>query len=155
MIRRAINNDIGDILRLLVQVNMVHHNIRPDLFNGPATKYTSEELEQIIKDDKRPIFVYEEKGKVLGYVFCMVIRHIDDNILMDIKTLYIDDLCVDENTRGKNIGHKLYDYVVDYAKRNDFYNITLNVWQGNDSAMRFYENVGLKVQKVGMEKILK
>ena len=29
-----------------------------------------------------------------------------------------------------------------------------HVWAGNDNAMKFYEKVGLKVQKVGMEKIL-
>ncbi len=154
MIRLAENKDIPDILRLLVQVNMVHHITRPDLFNGPATKYTQDELKEIIKDPLRPIFVYDD-GKVLGYAFCIHQQHINDNILTDVKTLYIDDLCVDEAARGKHIGHKLYDYVIDYAKKNKYYNVTLNVWEGNDSAMAFYKSIGLKVQKVGMECILK
>ena len=76
------------------------------------------------------------------------------NILTDIKTLYIDDLCVDENQRGMHIGKKLYDYVVEYARREKFYNLTLNVWSCNESAMKFYESCGLKQQKVGMEMIL-
>lgn len=155
MIRRACENDIDDILKLLVQVNMVHHIARPDLFNGPATKYTKDELKEILKDDFRPIFVYFENGHVLGYAFCVHIQHLNDNILTDIKTLYIDDLCVDENQRGKHIGKALYEYVLEYAKENDYYNVTLNVWSGNDSAMKFYESVGLSVQKIGMEKILK
>ncbi len=154
MIRKAIESDIDDILELLVEVCMVHHNIRPDLFKGPKTKYTKEELKEIINDPKRPIFVYFEDGHVLGYAFTIYIQHLNDNILTDIKTLYIDDLCVNEKYRGKHIGHKLYDYVIDYAKENDFYNVTLNVWAGNDSAMKFYESLGLKPQKIGMEKIL-
>ena len=76
-------------------------------------------------------------------------------MLTDIKTLYIDDLCVNENYRGKHIGKSIYEYVSDYAKKNGFYNITLNVWVGNDNAIKFYESLGMKPQKIGMEKILK
>jgi len=154
-IRKAIYSDADDILKLLVQVNMVHHNIRPDLFNGPRTKYTKEELYKIIDDPLRPIFVYYDDNMVKGYAFNIIIEHKNDNMLTDIKTLYIDDLCVDENCRGQKIGHKLYDYVIDYAKEIGCYNVTLNVWTGNDSAIKFYESLGLKPQKIGMEKILK
>lgn len=73
---------------------------------------------------------------------------------MPIRTLYIDDLCVNKQCRGKHIGTQLYNFVKEYAKANGFYNITLNVWQCNPSAMKFYEAIGLKPLKVGMEEIL-
>lgn len=155
MIRLAEEKDIDDLLRLLVQVNMVHHNIRPDIFNGPKTKYNHDELIEIINNPQRPIFVYEDNGNILGYAFCIHQEHKNDNILTDIKTLYIDDICVDETSRGMHIGHMLYDYVLNYAKINNYYNITLNVWNGNENALKFYSSLGLEVQKIGMEKILK
>ena len=74
--------------------------------------------------------------------------------MTDVKALYIDDLCVDENERGKHIGKTLYDFVVSYAKKNGYYNVTLNVWADNKKAVGFYEKIGLRVQKIGMEKIL-
>ena len=155
MIRRAKENDIPDVLRLLVQVCMVHHNGRPDLFKGPATKYTAEQLKEIFRDDRRPVFVLtNEDDKVLGYAFCVYQEHFGDNILTDIRTLYIDDFCVDEDCRGQHIGKQLYEYVLDYARKNGFYNVTLNVWNCNESAMKFYQKCGLVPQKVGMEKIL-
>lgn len=154
MIRRACVKDIEAILRLLVQVNMVHHEGRPDLFNGPATKYTSEELEELLKDDSRPVFVYEDGNGVEGYCFCIHQQHLNDNILTDIKTLYIDDLCVDENVRGKHIGSALLDHVTGYAREQGCYNITLNVWELNQGAKQFYLNHGLGVQKTGFEMIL-
>ena len=155
MIRRAKENDIPDVLKLLVQVCMVHHNGRPDLFKGPATKYTAEQLKEIFRDDRRPVFVLtNEDDKVLGYAFCVYQEHFGDNILTDIRTLYIDDLCVDEDCRGQHIGKQLYEYVLDYARKNGFYNVTLNVWNCNESAMKFYQKCGLVPQKVGMEKIL-
>ena len=56
--------------------------------------------------------------------------------------------------RGGHIGTKLYEYVLDFAKKSGCYNVTLNVWADNTAALKFYENIGLRVQKIGMEKIL-
>ena len=154
-IRRATISDMPGINKLLNQVLMVHYNGRPDLFKANVKKYTDEELTDIIKDDSKPIFVaVGENGEVLGYAFCVFQQHINNNILTDIKTLYIDDLCVNEEKRGMHIGKNLYDYVVEFAKTEKCFNITLNVWSCNESAMKFYESCGLVPQKVGMEKIL-
>ena len=154
-IRRAVNQDMEDINRLLLQVCLVHHRGRPDLFKYGAKKYTDEQLRALIADDNRPIFVaVGEDDHVAGYAFCVFQQHTGDNILTDIRTLYIDDLCVDENRRGQHIGSQLYRYVLDFARKNGCYNVTLNVWSCNEAAMKFYEACGLKPQKVGMEVIL-
>ena len=154
-IRRATTKDMDGLNKLLMQVLMVHHYGRPDLFKANVKKYTDEELQEIIADDKTPIFVgVDENDEVLGYAFCRFIQHIDNNILTDIKTLYIDDLCVDEDKRGMHIGKQLYEYVLAFAKESNCYNVTLNVWSCNESAMKFYEKCGLVPQKVGMEVIL-
>ena len=154
-VRRAENKDIEKILDLLIQVDMVHHNGRPDIFKGPVTKYDAEQLEDIIKDDNRPVFVcVDDNDLVLGHAFCMHQQIQDHKLLTDIKTLYIDDICVDEAARGKGVGRMLYEYVKEYAKEKGFYNITLNVWECNPTAIKFYESMGLKPQRIGMETIL-
>lgn len=154
-IRQAKITDISGLNKLLHQVLMVHHNGRPDLFKANVTKYKDEELIEIINDPLRPIFVsVDENEEILGYCFCIHTQYLNNNILTDIKTLYIDDLCVDETKRGQHIGTQLYEHVVKWAKENDYYNITLNVWSLNESAMKFYQKCGLLPQKVGMEKIL-
>ena len=154
-IRRAENKDMSGINKLLHQVLMVHHNGRPDIFKPNAKKYTDAELADILADDTKPVFVaVDEQENVLGYAFCVFQQHLNNNILTDIKTLYIDDLCVDEEKRGMHIGTKLYEYVLDFAKASGCYNVTLNVWSCNESAMKFYEKCGLVPQKVGMEKVL-
>ncbi|MBM6667231.1 GNAT family N-acetyltransferase [Lacrimispora saccharolytica] len=154
-IRRAQECDMKDINRLLVQVNMVHHQGRPDLFRAGKKKYTDKQLRKLIHDDSRPIFVaVDEQERVLGYAFCIFQQHLDDNILTDIRTLYIDDLCVDETIRGQHIGKSLYEAVLAFARESGCYNVTLNVWTLNEGAMKFYEKCGLKPQKVGMETIL-
>ena len=133
MIRKAKKRDIPTIIELLHQVNMVHHVLRPDLFKPNTTKYDEQELEAMLKNDRKPIFVFDNDG-VLGYAFCMVTEVKDDKLLQNIKTLYIDDICVDDSI-GCN-------------------NVTLNVWDGNDAALSFYRNMGMKVQKTTMEIVL-
>lgn len=155
LIKRAEIENSDGINELLFQVLNIHHEGRPDIFKGNTKKYSDEELADIIKDDERPIFVaLDESGTVLGYAFCMFIQHKDSNILTDIKTLYIDDLCVRDGYRGQHIGRQIYDYVVDFAKSEGCYNITLNVWALNENAKAFYESLGMKPQKFGMETIL-
>ena len=155
MIRRAELRDIPDVMRLLAQVDLVHHRGRPDLFRV-GTKYGPEELKAIFADPARPVFVLtdEADARVLGYAFCVHQRHEGDRILTDVSTLYLDDLCVEEGCRRQGIGKKLLDHVIAYARAAGCHNVTLNVWNCNVQAMRFYEKCGMKPQKTGMETIL-
>ena len=154
MIRRAIEKDIPKIIDLLMQVCLVHYKGRPDIFNV-GTKYSEDELKMLLKDEQRPILVStNENDEVMGYCFCIYQQYIDNSILTDIKTLYIDDLCVDESVRGQHIGRGLYQAAVELARASDCYNLTLNVWSCNESALRFYQEMGLAPQKIYMESIL-
>lgn len=164
LIRRAQVGDIPGIDRLLSEVLEVHHQGRPDLFKTGARKYTDAQLTAILGDDATPVFVAVRSAEataadngadeILGYAFCVFQSHPDDNILTDITTLYIDDLCVEAATRGEHVGSSLYRHVLEVAKAAGCYNVTLNVWSCNPSAQKFYEHMGLVPYKVGMEHIL-
>ena len=153
-IRLANTSDIPGMIRLLRQVGQVHHDIRPDLFRDGAQKYSPSDLEALLQDAARPIFVGVEDGRMLGYCFCILEEVKDNPVLCDVKSLYIDDLCVDETIRGKHVGTKLYDHVCAYARSIGCRSVTLNVWCGNDSAMGFYESRGMKPRKGYMETAL-
>ena len=149
-IRQASASDIPRLIDLLHQVNMVHHHLRPELFKLDTTKYSEQELETLLGDVSKPIFVYDD-GRLLGYAFCQVTEVKDDRLLQDRKSLYIDDLCVDEAARGRHIGSALFEFVRDYAKLVGCQAVTLNVWAGNDAATQFYQSMGMRPQKTGME----
>ncbi|MBE6818256.1 MAG: GNAT family N-acetyltransferase [Ruminococcaceae bacterium] len=154
-IRNAQKKDIPKILELLLQVDMVHHRIRPDIFKGPVTKYTDADLETILADESTPVFVSTDASDcVEGYAFCVIKEHRGDQLLEDGKEVYLDDLCVDAACRGKHIGTALYEYVKTFARQIGARRITLNVWEGNDSALAFYRKQGMAVQKTTMEEEL-
>ena len=153
-IRLAGEADIPRLEDLLYQVHGLHAEGRPDIFIPGCKKYTADQLREILSDPvSTPVFVAVADGVLVGYCFC--IRQVQTAASMQkITTLYIDDLCVDAAMRGKGFGKVLYDHAVEYARMNGYYNLTLNVWACNPSAMRFYEKCGLSVQKVGMELLL-
>lgn len=155
-IRRAQNRDIPRIHELLTQVNNVHANGRPDLFKSGNRKYTDQQLESIIANTvQTPVFVaVDENDMVLGYCFGIVEQFVNDNNRTDVKTLYIDDLCVDEKYRRQHIAQRLYEHVIDFARSNDFYNVTLNVWECNPGARAFYDKCGMQPLKTYLETIL-
>ena len=154
VIRLAEVRDIPGMIQLLYQVGGVHHDIRPDIFRSGAIKYTPEDLENLLKEADKPIFVYDEDGFVAGYCFCQIREYSGSTVLTDRKELYIDDLCVDQNRRGQRIGSLLCDHATAYAKEIGCTFLTLNIWTGNDSAMRFYENAGMSPRSITMEKKL-
>lgn len=155
LIRRAEKNDIPGINNLLAQVLLVHHKGRSDLFKEIGQKYTDSELEKLIEKTENPIFVYEDDDKsISGHCFCQTIMHEEGPATYAYKTLYIDDLCVDEKSRGKHIGKALYDYTKNFAKKNGYYNVTLHAWECNSAAVGFYNHLGMKIQQYTMEEIL-
>ena len=151
---KAEERHIPGIIELLYQVGQVHHEIRPDIFRSGAIKYTQRQLRELLQDEAKPIFIAEEDGRVVGYCFCQIRDYTGSTVQADRKELYIDDLCVDENCRGQHIGKTLYDYANAYAKAAGCQFLTLNVWCGNESAMKFYENAGLTPRHIMMEKTL-
>ena len=153
-IRFAVPEDVPGIIGLLKQVGQVHREGRPDIFRAGAQKYAPSQVLAMLDKPDTPIFVAAEDGKVMGYCFCQIKTYYRDPVLADHTTCYIDDLCVDQSSRGKHVGTALYDTVCKYARQRQCYSITLNVWSCNESAMGFYEKLGLKPQKVGMENIL-
>lgn len=154
-IRRAEERDIPRLGELLLQVCRVHNQGRPDLFRAGGRKYDDGELRELLRDENRPILVAEDEGgRVTGYAFCVYQRHRGEGSFNDMTTLYLDDLCVDEQCRGRNVGRALYEAVLALARSSGCYNVTLNVWSCNPGAMRFYEKCGLQQQKIGMEIVL-
>ncbi len=153
-IRFAQAKDVTGVLQLLKQVGGVHHRGRPDIFRAGAQKYGASQVLAMLDSPKTPIFVAVEGEKVLGYGFCQVKTYENDPVIADHTEVYIDDLCVDENCRKQGIGKKIYEEILRYAQMRRAYHVTLNVWCCNPEAMAFYESLGMKPQKIGMETII-
>ena len=155
MIRKAEERDIPRIMELLGQLLQIHADIRPDIFIPGTTKYTADELKELLKNKEQPIYIAANEADVcVGYAFCQLQEQPFSNNMVQFKSLFIDDLCVDQQARGQHIGESLFEYVKNEAKRMNCYEVTLNVWAGNASAEKFYEKMRMKAKERQMEYIL-
>ncbi|WP_155973952.1 GNAT family N-acetyltransferase [Streptococcus ruminantium] len=149
-IRIANQSDIPSLVGLLQDILQVHHQARPDIFKSSGQKFSEADLIDLLEQPNKPVFIYELDGQVVGHLFCEL-SSVKNGTLEPIKTLFIDDLCVANSVRGQRIGEQLYDFAFSYAKEQGCYNVTLDVWADNTRAVRFYERLGMKPQKLRME----
>ena len=154
VVRKARMKDLDGVLRLLRQIAALHEQGRPDIFRKSAAKYDADEFGRIITNPDTPVFVAEADGTLAGYVFCQLQIRENHPLMRDMRTLYIDDLCVDEACRGRHIGTALMDAAVAFAREQRCHNVDLNVWEFNEGARAFYERCGMHTMKRYMEIIL-
>ena len=119
IIRKAKEKDIPRIIELLGQVLQIHADIRPDIFIPDTTKYTVEELTELLKNKEKPIYVAVNESDVcVGYAFCQLQEQPFSNNMVQFKSLFIDDLCVDQQARGQHIGESLFEHVKKRSQEN-------------------------------------
>ena len=154
-VRRAGEKDLAGINALLSQVLEVHAAGRPDIFRAGTRKYVDAELLALFEDEAHPVFVaVDDEGRVLGHAFCELQDHRGSNSWQPILSLYIDDICVDEKSRGQHVGTALYQHVIGFARERGCHNVTLNVWECNPGARAFYDAMGMTPLKTCLEQVL-
>lgn len=152
--RLAVSSDAPAIASALRNMLEIHHNGRPDLFREGATKYDEKTVADMIAEGKDMIYVAACGLTVCAYAICRIEYISGHPIRRDMKTMYLDDLCVIPEYRDRGIGHRFMNMLFDEAKKRGCDNFELNVWEFNSRAVSFYESCGLTVQRRRMEKRL-
>jgi len=150
MIREACASDFNAIFDLENQVFQMHLNARPDLIK-PKLPFNQCYFEECLNDEDKKIFVYEEDGNILGYCITQKLEYHGHHIYYDMKVLEINDMCVDENARGKNIGRQLVNRAKEHAREIGAVRLELTVWGFNRNARQFYEHIGMTERTIRME----
>jgi len=152
IIRPAKKEDYPGIRALLLQIAGLHHKLRPDLFL-PQVKLSQEDfLERLETAPQNPIVVALAEGEIVGHLFAEV-KHLEEHACKTGRCVfYIDDLCVNEACRGQGAGRRLMEEAEALARLHQCETLELNVYQCNESAVRFYERLGFAPQRLTLEK---
>ena len=127
-------------------------------------KSEDDAVDAIEKDLKNTdnIHVVTDKGQIVGFLTCythdtkhkfyfknirlFIVDILDHFVLSDIKKgdLYLAELAIFENQRSKGYGSKIINDVIDYARKNKYKRVTLDVDFRNPKAKVLYEKIGFR-----------
>ena len=150
-IRNMVLNDYNEVDRLMAQVHQLHVNGRPDLYIDVDHIYSFDQFKEMVENEDMITILAEDEEKVVG--ICMVSMRAR-TCMVKRRTAYMEDLCVDEECRGKGIGKKLFLYAKDLSVKMGAERLDLMVWDFNESARKFYESMGMKPQRYIYETML-
>lgn len=102
--------------------------------------WSRESLENELNNDNTLFYVAEDSGKVVGYIGASIV--VDEG--------YIYNVAVKKEYRRQGVGSALINQLVTFGKKNSLCFWTLEVREGNESAVSLYSNFGFI--KVGVRK---
>ncbi|MDO3423735.1 GNAT family N-acetyltransferase [Chryseobacterium sp. APV1] len=134
IIRKAVQEDCEPMLELIKELA----DYEKALHEVTLT------LDRFIEDGfgKSPVwgaFVAEFNGEIVG-----ISLYYDRYSTWKGRRLYLEDLVVTENLRGKQIGKKLFEATLEYGKSNQYSGMVFQVLNWNEPAINFYKKYSPK-----------
>ena len=151
-IRQATIDDAQTIATLNMAVQQLHHQARPGDFKPPSDSADMvKHYQEILQSPNDRILIGEVDGQAVGYVYVRLFRFPENPFTYAVDAVYIDQMSVHHDHRGKGYGRQLVEAVIDLARREDISRVTLNVWLFNVEAIGFYEKLGFSAMSQAME----
>ena len=150
-IRYASIADYDGVEKIMKQVQELHVNLRPDIYQPIDVVLPYQEFCKAV--EQRTLIVAEQNEDVVGVV-SYIHRHIESDKQVTRDVMFIDCMAVDEQLRGRGIGRKLFEFAKNILHKKSFDGLELQVNARNQSARRFYENYGFKEKSINMELFL-
>lgn len=147
-IRFAKETDYGAVMKIMSQVQNMHVQWRPDIYKYNDKLFTKEIFETIVKGDT--FFVAESNNIVVG-VLEISFRHIESPAHVTRDVIFIDTMAIDEEYRGKGIGHKMFEFLKVMKTEKSMDGIELQVNARNIAAYEMYKRYGFTEKSINME----
>ncbi|WP_374054506.1 N-acetyltransferase family protein [Rossellomorea sp. FM04394] len=148
--REATKNDYDAVHQLQRQVHEIHVKKRPDHYRMADTTLDKEYFNNLIDGEDTKVFLVEE-DQPIAYTILTIKHTAERPILIPKKVVYMDDFGVDRTCRGKGLGKRFFEKIVEFAKKIEADSLELGVWEFNEDAIKFYESMNLKTKIRRME----
>lgn len=145
-VRTARISDADALGRLNAEVQLMHAIARPSRFKPPSSEaFAPSLLATLLADRDVYLFVSEDDGRTVGYVYARIVRRPEDVFVYAVDMLVVEQVAVSATHRRRGHGERLVRHVLDLARRQGITRAELTVWSFNAAARAFYERLGFSV----------
>jgi GNAT superfamily N-acetyltransferase len=146
-IRKARKSDVGDIMFLLANDSL--GALREDVHSPEKYRLA---FDIIDKDKNQELMVVEDdKGVLVGTFQLTFIQYLTHQGSVRVQ---VESVRVKEDQRGKGIGEKVFQWIIDHARRNGAQIVQLTSDKKRPDAIRFYRKLGFVDSHEGLKKSL-
>ncbi len=154
-IRKAASQDYYGFCELVDTIDALHREHLPDMFQKPGGPAREKEYYlDLIADENVGLFLAEAGGKLAGYGHILVKEAPAIPIFVPRRYAVIDAIVVDPQYRNHGAGALLMKEMHAWAIAKGATSIELNVYEFNQAAIRFYQNLGFQTFSRKMRKKL-
>ena len=142
-IRKAAGEDYRGLCVVLREIELLHQRKLPDVFLKRSKPIWPEEFVlETLSDDDAELFIAESKGRIMGFVRVVIRQTPEYPFLVPRRYAFIDTLVVTKPARRQGLGKALMQKAQQWAVDKKLKHIRLNVWEFNEGAIQFYEQLG-------------
>jgi diamine N-acetyltransferase len=142
-IRQANSSDSFLLSSLCMDVQRLHAKNQPDFFKMPYSEdFASTFFDEMLNDPTTRIFIAEEDGSAIGYIFCKLFERPETVFTYPNRFLQIEHISVRPDAQQQGAGTALIKRVDILAREIGVTKIQLSSWDFNRPAHTFFERHG-------------
>ena len=153
MIREVKIQDLPKMQALAKQLFEMHYLVRPDAYYSRHCM-NKKYLQSIIDNPLQHCFVYEKEKEILGYILITELKYAKNSAHKKHKIGEISNIIIDQSKRNQHIGKELFCLIQKLAIENKVFAIEVSAFAFNNTATKFYENMGMSAKTICFEKLL-
>ena len=143
--RLADKDDLIDIVRMLSDDNL---GATREKFEPVLSHNYLKAFENISKDQNQELTIVEMNGEKVGTYQLTFIQYLTHQGGLRAQ---VEAVRTNSNYRGKGIGTKIFEYIIDRAKQKGCNMIQLTSDKQRPEAIKFYETIGFIATHEGMK----
>ncbi len=150
-IRYAKQKELEQVNKLRKEVHELHCSGRADIFNSDSWNNIEEFINVRFSSDESGVIVAVKGDEIVGFATVQYIHKAESAFQQARSFYHIEEFGVDKEHRRRGIATRLMDFMRNDAVGRGFEKIELDMWEFNEGALRFYENIGFLTYRRHME----
>jgi ribosomal protein S18 acetylase RimI-like enzyme len=155
VIRTATIEDYDGVALVFDEIDLLHRRGAPHVFRAPAGHALDRAyFEAVLTDPEMDWLVAERAGEIVGFLSARVLHAADRPVLVPRDFVEVDSLAVRAGHQRAGVGRALMAAAERWAAERGLSEIELSVWEFNQSALAFYQELGYVTERRKMRRVL-